>query len=289
MVYIGLTKIMPGEKIRHRVIRFGISYLISFAYVYFVTEIILRPAFFDFSVQADLGAQASFDPLRFYPLFGTFVNNTVILFLAVQIYANLKNNALQQQVGQLEIASLKAQQEQLKQNIHPHFLFNTMATLSALIEKDSQSALQYSLDLSKFLRTSLLLAKSDQNKIEDEIELLNDYLNLQKVRFRDALHCHIEIPAEIRLQRSIPVFSLQVLAENAIKHNALSQTQPITITIAYQDDHLTIHNNLVPLYNPPESTGTGLQNLAERFQLLGLKPPEIQTTQTDFRVKIQIL
>lgn len=233
---------------------------------------------------------SDFGMLKLIPLAGVFANNLFILVMIRMISGQEERAQLKLEKAQLEIAHLMAQQEQLKQNIHPHFLFNALSTLMVLIEQSQAAALDYAGKLSGFLRSSLVLAKKDKNTVQEELDFFYAYLELQQVRFHDSIQVEVAVPEEISQKGFLPVFSLQILAENAIKHNALGPQNPLKIKISHLNSgHLEISNNLIPKFQAEASTGTGLQNLSERIRLLGGEPPEINEEGESFRVKLEIL
>ena len=286
-INIFLLRIFPPEKKKDQVFRYLISFGIGLSLISVLVFILSPPPILE-----DGGA-ASFlqgTSIKYYPLLSTFTTNLFVLFL-INLVINQQDKAtLKLEVAQLEISNLLAQQEQLKQKIHPHFLFNALSTLMALIEKDKEAALKYTGSLSHFLRQSLTLAKKDKNKIEDELELLQEYLHLQGVRFRDAIQFEADIPENICHEGELPVFALQVLAENAIKHNAFDSSSPLRINIQYKEEGvLQVSNNRQAKYGAEGSTGIGLQNLGDRYALLGGNRPVIEEANDLFTVMIQVL
>lgn len=284
-INIGLVRYFPLENARHFIIRFLLSLIIGFALmVLFVTLLRQIPG-------SGPPVQIQNASFKFYPLFGSFINNVFILFMVNLIISQEERSSLRLEVAQLEIANLTAQQEQLKQRIHPHFLFNALSTLIVLIESDAKTALKYASTLSEFLRSSLLLSKKDQNKVVDELKFLEAYLTLQQIRFRDSILFEENIPTTVKDHGKLPVFALQILAENAIKHNALSTKSPLRLSIKYdQGGTLIVSNNIIPKFGEEKaSTGLGLQNLGDRYQVMGKSLPLIQQSKEQFTVTIPII
>ena len=215
--------------------------------------------------------------LTVYPLLSTLANNTIIL-LILNLVITRKNKAqLELKNMQLEMSNLIARQEQLKHQLNPHFLFNALFTLQLLINKKPQQATQYLKRLSTFLRASLQYAKSDKIALKEELAFCEDYLALQQVRFDKALEYHINIPEAIIQSSAVPVFSLQLLAENAIKHNGFNVKHPLQLSIeAVEDGFICVKNNIIPKYQESPSTGVGLKNLCERFKLMAEVEPRIE-------------
>ncbi|MEM7571252.1 MAG: histidine kinase [Bacteroidota bacterium] len=227
--------------------------------------------------------------LRFYPVFGALANNTLILLFISLALSRSKSAQLEVANLELSLSNLRAQQEQLKHQLQPHFLFNALYTLQLLIKKEPQAAEKYLQRLSNFLRTSLQHAKQDQISVADEIAFCRDYLELQKVRFAGALQYEIDIPAEVQNKNLIPIFSLQLLAENAIKHNGFTRQKPLHFSISQdQPGRIKVANNHIPKMEQEASFGIGLQNLADRFKLLGFGLPQVNTQDDSFTVHLPI-
>lgn len=218
-------------------------------------------------------------PFSFYPFIGTVANNTVILLIINLLLTRNRKSQLEFRNIQLEMSNLMAQQEQLKHQLHPHFLFNALYTLRLLIQKKPKQAEEYLNHLSTFLRASIQHSKQDKISVKEELAFCLDYLELQKVRFGDALQYEIKLPDDIMEQFALPIFTLQLLAENAIKHNAFSQNKALHFSICYiEDGWIAVQNNIISKRLESDSTGFGLSNLKERFRLLQQKEPQIKTS-----------
>lgn len=227
--------------------------------------------------------------IQYYPFLGAFTSTTFILLLINLIIARNEKSELELEKAQLEISHLLTQQEQLKQQIHPHFLFNAMATLQILIDVNPGQAKVYSSKLVNYLRASLTLAKKNLITIQEDMTFMVNYLELQQVRFKDSIHHKIDIPESILLDSKLPIFSLQILAENAIKHNAFSEERPLSISIVYENGLLFFTNNKIAKFKTVDSTKIGLTNLIERFKHFTTELPVITDTATTFSVKLKVL
>lgn len=225
-----------------------------------------------------------------YPLIGVFASNTLILILINLIITQTDKAALKLEKAALEISQLQVQQEQLKQQIHPHFLFNALGTLQILTRQDSEKAYLYANQLARFLRKSLILAQYDILPLTTEMAFLNDFIQLQKIRFGEIIDLQINIPDSVLHQGKLPVFTLQILAENAIKHNALSTERPLRFTIQYNTNgDLEVFNQKSPKFTTPDSAGIGLQNLRERFAHFTTQPIRIEDDKHTFKVVLHVL
>lgn len=171
------------------------------------------------------------------------------------------------EVSQLRSINAETTNQLLRQQVQPHFLFNALNVLKSLIKKNPQTAETYLLRLSDFLRTSFTQNKKGVATLGEEVKLCRDYLEMQKMRFGDALNYTFDI-SENALSGILPFFSLQPLAENAIKHNELTDDNPLHIRIKERDGTITVQNNLQRKQSVDNSTGNGLTNLSERYNLL---------------------
>jgi two-component system, LytTR family, sensor kinase len=217
------------------------------------------------------------------------INVIVFILIELLLLRELKNKILLEN-EQLKTANLEARVNSLKEQLHPHFLFNSLSTLKSLINRSPENANTYLESLSDLLRFST----SNQNAViplQDEVTLCINYLNMQKVRFGQALHFTINVPDNQIFNIKVPVYSLQQLAENAIKHNILTAAQPLYIDILYHTEHkeITVRNNIQLKPELETHLGTGLTNLNERYKLLGYKNIEIRNTENFFSVTIQLI
>ncbi len=170
------------------------------------------------------------------------------------------------EISLLRSANAETTNELLRQQIQPHFLFNALNVLKSLIKQNPKTAEAYLLRLSDFLRSSLSQQKKGQATVREEVKLCQDYLEMQKMRFGDALSYRFDVPDKY-LDGILPFFSLQPLAENAIKHNRLTEEAPLRIEVEVDDGQITVKNNLQRLASVEGSTGSGLANLSARYRL----------------------
>lgn len=215
--------------------------------------------------------------------------NTAVIILQNLTLVREKNAMVEAENMQLRIKNIEAANQQLKHQVQPHFLFNSLSTLKALIKTSPAQAEEYLVRLSDFLRYAVSASRPDKVKIEDEVKLCIDYLEMQKIRFGEALQFTIDIPAEVQLNKYMPVFALQMLTENAIKHNMLTIAMPLIINIAYTDNTIAVSNNLQQRDTINTETGMGLNNLSERYKLLSGDDIAIQKDDNTFKVTIKVL
>ena len=193
------------------------------------------------------------------------------------------------ELSKLKIAHAEAANLLLKQQIHPHFLFNALNMLKTLYRKDTKEGDTYIVHLANFLRASIFTHDTKLTAVGQELALLQDYLEMQKMRFGSALNCTIDIPADIAKKFFLPSFSLQPLLENAIKHNDLTEQAPLNVYIYHREDRIYVENNLQKKFITAASTNYGLANLAERYRLLSGDDIIITQNETTFSVSIKLL
>ena len=175
----------------------------------------------------------------------------------------------------------------LLQQLQPHFLFNALSTLKSLISENPTKAEDYTVRLSEFLRYSIQAKNNEVVLLADSIKFTEDYVELQKVRFGDSFDCKIDIP-EVELQKKVPIYAVQTLVENAIKHNAFNDKYPLFIQILMDGRRLKVINNLIPK-KVKTNSGTGLENLNQRYQMIGNVEIEVIKTEQHFMVFINLL
>jgi sensor histidine kinase YesM len=218
-----------------------------------------------------------------------WVINTVILI--IQILVILQYRRSQSEIEYLELKSNASEMANLllKQQIHPHFLFNSLNTIKSLYKINVQLGENYLVHLANFLRVSISNHTTNTTLLKNEIEFCMDYLKMQKIRFGDAINYSISISELSAQNYYLPFFSLQPLVENALKHNELTEEHPILIIIKEEMGYLIVSNNIQPKRFKDLSTGQGLSNLAERYRLLGEEKITIKSDGSFFTVGIKLL
>jgi two-component system, LytTR family, sensor kinase len=219
-----------------------------------------------------------------------FCNTSSFLAIAL-ILSTYERDRVTLENAALKNINLQAQHEKLKHQLQPHFLFNSLNALKTLIRRDPEQAESYLIKLSEFLRFSISYNEQNIVPLKEELRFSQYYLEMQKTRFQDSLLYEIDIPATMPESASLPVFSLQLLLENAIKHNVFTRHQPLMITVRYQaPDVLMVENNIASRTHTGEgSTGLGLKNLSERYQLLTQQDIRITADENYFRVYLKII
>ncbi len=208
-------------------------------------------------------------------------------FMVYYIAAVKKVEHAKMEIEQLKKENLEARLNLLKQQISPHFLFNSLSTLKTIAP--DQNTRQYIMQLSNVYRYLLNYNDNNVASLKDELAFTNSYLYILKERFEDALQVHLQVPNELLSLNIVPL-SLQILIENSIKHNIISTGDPLHIYIHNDGDNiLTVENNVQPKLSTEKNTGKGLQNINDRYQLLSGKQIEITHTGTKFIVKLPLL
>lgn len=201
----------------------------------------------------------------------------------------IESNKLEIHAHQLKESALQAELEVLKLQLDPHFLFNNFSILTQLIEVKPKEAQEFLSNLSRVYRYILTTAKKDVVSLEDELKFVDMYFHLIKIRHGETISLSVSVGEEDR-KKGIPPVTLQLLIENAIKHNISTLRQPLSITIfSHHDGTIGVKNNLQPINIYYKSTGVGLKNIRDRFQLLQGIMPEISTTDTFFEVRLPLL
>ena len=185
---------------------------------------------------------------------------------------------------------IESQLSALKAQINPHFLFNSFNTLITIIDENPMKpdvAIEYVEKLSDFYRSILQYREQESISLEEEWELVQNYIYLLEKRYGQNLRLHIDPPPR---EGHILPLTLQMLVENAVKHNVISEKYPLDLFItADKDGYVTIRNNLQPKAKPEPSTQFGLDSIVRRYQLLTNQPVSIERKERDFSVRIPII
>lgn len=201
----------------------------------------------------------------------------------------LKKTSRKEVVEQKLIAkSANAQFESLKNQLDPHFLFNSLNVLSSLIDENPNQAQKFTASMSKIYRYVLEQKDKELVTVEDEIEFAKTYCDLLKTRFEDSVDFIFDVKQEDYRKYVVPL-SLQLLLENCIKHNFATSSKPLVIRIFSENDILCIENNLQVREQIKESSGIGLANIVQRYSLLTKRNVFIEKSDDYFKVKLPML
>jgi len=218
---------------------------------------------------------------------GILVNLAFYMFLHL-LYQSYQNQQVGIELERVKTDNLGAQYELLKQQVNPHFLFNSLNTLKYMVESNDAHAVDFILKLSDFYRFTLESRKLDLIRLSKELEILNAYVFLLKARFEDGIDLSIIIDQD-HYQSFLPPFTLQLLVENCIKHNIVSLDRPLQIRLYSEKDFIVVENRVQLKRTPESSTGMGLENINQRYIHFLDKKIEIQTSETLFTVKLPII
>ncbi|WP_395045922.1 2TM domain-containing protein [Flavobacterium sp.] len=220
----------------------------------------------------------------------------VILSLGVSVFmharsfmVNWKNVSKKEVTEQKIIAgTANAKFESLKNQIDPHFLFNSLNVLSSLIEENPENAQRFTTSLSKVYRYVLEQKDKELVSVEEELSFAKTYMNLLKMRFENSLT--YELPTEnINPEAKVVPLSLQLLLENTVKHNVVSEQKPLNIKIFIEGDCLVIQNNFQKKEVLQDRQGVGLQNIINRYGIISNRKVLIEQNENTFSVKIPVL
>ena len=200
-----------------------------------------------------------------------------------------KNSVKQESTKQEIVAKTEtAKFESLKNQLDPHFLFNSLNVLTSLISENPQQAERFTTKLSKVYRYVLEQRNKDLVPIEEELKFAKTYMELLGMRFEDAVQFNIPDNISNNELKIVPL-SLQLLLENAVKHNVVSTSKPLTINIYEEGSYLMITNNVNPKEAIGKSTKIGLQNIADRYGLITDKGVKIENNNKTFKVSLPLL
>lgn len=225
-----------------------------------------------------------------FAMISTFLSSVCAITFYLQTYIKTRDEkqALEMALAKEKETVLQSQLNSLKLQINPHFMFNNFNNLLELIEENSGQAGKFLSNLSKVYRYIISNLERDLIPVADEIKFIDSYLYLMKVRYGDGVAAHI--CEDVReCKELLPPAVLQLLVENAIKHNSISADQPLFIDIKLTDDSITVSNLKQPLVSPIQTTGLGLKNIEERYALLCNKKVRIENARNYFSVSLPII
>ena len=213
---------------------------------------------------------------------------TLIVTLGIHafyFYKAFQENKIKEQ--KIIAGTASAKFESLKNQIDPHFLFNSLNVLSSLIEENPEAAQKFTTSLSKVYRYVLEQKDKELVSVEEELKFAKTYMNLLKMRFENSIT--FEVPEFENDDAKVVPLSLQLLLENCIKHNIVSEKKPLHIKIYIQENELIIENNKQIKEVLQDRKGVGLQNIVSRYAILTKRNVIIQESETIFKVKLPIL
>jgi two-component system, LytTR family, sensor kinase len=189
---------------------------------------------------------------------------------------------------QLEKLSLEMQFQSLQSQLNPHFLFNSLNVLSSLITENPRRAEDFVDELSNVYRYLLRSNEREFATVQEELRFAQSYFHLLETRHEKGVSLQVKVSSQIQAGK-IPAMSLQILLENAVKHNEVSEEQPLWIHIFDKNDQLVVRNNIRPKARKAASNKVGLDNLRQRYALMGVDGFEARTVEGDFEVRLPLV
>lgn len=263
--------------------------IIGFAFSFFITlTTIFLLQFFREVIINNL----SFSEFVLNEKLNNYIGSSIIAFFVVLVihafhfYKKLQENKVKEQ--KIIAGTASAKFETLKNQIDPHFLFNSLNVLSSLIEENPENAQRFTTALSKVYRYVLEQKDKDLVPIEEELAFAKTYMNLLQMRFENSLTFEISIE-NIDAEAKVVPLSLQLLLENAVKHNIISEQKPLHIKIYIENDALVIQNNFQKKAVLQDGQGVGIQNIISRYEIITERKVSIEQNENTFTVKLPIL
>lgn len=242
--------------------------------------LLLVYTYFKFALDRELKIEDMYVDLMMAILVTTIIN---LIYIGTDFYSFWRKSVYE--VDVLRQENLRSQLETLKNQVNPHFLFNSLNTLASVIDEDTQIAKEFVLKLSQVYRYILQSNEKDIVTIEDELIFIRSYNYLLQIRYGENLKFKIDISKKY-FTFCIPPFVLQMLVENAIKHNVISTIKPLYVNIEIEDDFLLVRNNFQPKTVHVDSNNIGLKNISDRYKLLAHK--EIEIIQNDYFFEVRL-
>ncbi|HEY0271993.1 MAG TPA: histidine kinase [Chitinophaga sp.] len=216
-------------------------------------------------------------------LLSTFFVGIMIRIVLLQRESREKEYAHEQ----LRHAYLEAELELLKGQINPHFLFNSLSSLSGLVRENASLAQQYINHLARVFRYALEQPGTTLVTVADELKMLDSYRQLLQLRFEEGFRLEVAVAAACQACR-LPHLSLQPLLENAVKHNIATRQKPLQVRVFTEASCLVVSNNLQPVSLPEQGAAIGLHNLKERYRILMQAEITVLRTDTHFIIKLPL-
>lgn len=208
-----------------------------------------------------------------------------MFFYAKAFFNEWRETLIAEQALKQEAVSL--QYKVLSNQVNPHFLFNSLNVLSSLIKLDTDRAEMFVNKLSSFYRDLLAVRGKEIVPLSEEVDFVNQYLDLQKERFGENIL--VDIQTDNLDNHQIIPMTLQMLVENAIKHNQINKENILQVKVYVKDNYLMVENGVKPYLSPVDGEKLGLKNLSERYKFLTDRPLLVEKNQDNFIVKVPLL
>lgn len=233
-----------------------------------------------------------FPQLKGMPLESILIGDILLLawvaiYESIYFYYQLRNSLLAQEKAKQD--HIRSQLEGLRSQVNPHFLFNSLNTLMNIVSEDQNLALRFLKKMSKVYRYMLEIREESIIPLKGELDFITSYIFLIEERFRGNLEVEIDIPTDY-LQHQIVPLSLQILFENAIKHNIISAKKPLRVRVFIDEQgKLVVQNNLQRKSQVMDSTKVGLENICSRYKLITEDRVKIEETEHYFQVALPLI
>jgi LytS/YehU family sensor histidine kinase len=203
-----------------------------------------------------------------------------------QFFKSWKSSLIE--VEKYKTESANAQLQNLKNQLNPHFLFNNLSVLTSLVYKNQDKAADFINELAKVYRYVLDTKNAELIPLEEELDFINHYIYLQKIRFENSILFEIKIEESKKSTYLLPM-CLQMLVENTIQHNETSQANPLKVLIYTQNNSLIIENPISPRINVADSTQTGLKNIEKRYSFFTDEKVIVENNGKIFKVILPLI
>jgi len=260
---------------------FQVLWTIGLSMIIIVFAILINGAYWHLKLTSDIFINQGFFMMK---ITFTFLFASTMISNAIIFFKNWKEAAVQQE--KLKREQLALQYETLKSQVNPHFLFNNLNSLTSLISTNPEKAIDFVKKLSEVYRYVLDQKDCELVTLETELKFLESYVYLQQIRFGSNLEVQINVSP--KNYKVIPL-SVQMLVENAIKHNEISDRNPLTINIFTTDDQYLVIENRLHKKAGSEGSGSGIQNIKSRYEFFTEKDLIIGISKDHFRVSIPLL
>lgn len=282
-VYLQVTKRYPGYDNTYKRHMVLIPVVIA---VFFIVKVLLNVTV-DPIIEEKMGLIATPKPIVESLSSFVFLVLIMTMYEGAHLFVELKESQLEKE--QLIKENISSQLEGLKNQVNPHFLFNSLNTLASIIPEDEEKSIRFVNKLSKVYRYILELKDKKLVSVAEEFDFLKSYTFLLEERFGKNLKVEIDVPVEYHIKYIVPL-SLQITFENAIKHNIISKKQPLSVKVYVKDRSLlVISNNLQKKASLGVSPGLGLLNIKNRYKFFTRHEVVVEQTAESFNVMLPLL
>ncbi|MDT7832114.1 histidine kinase [Flavobacteriaceae bacterium S356] len=283
MCSLFLDKLLPWRKYVEARLFIGIITLFSLSYLLIFGAIYV----FDYTMNDSLNFMAIFQPMLIKLAIIVFILILIFEIIYFALYSYYSYTTLQIETVKQERKQIELQLNALKSQLSPHFLFNSLNTISSLVYKEKKRAQQFIRKLANMYQYTLQSYSEKLITLQEELDFVKDYLFLLETRFENKLTCTITVSEEL-LDSKVPPLAVQMLVENAVKHNQKDEYEPLHITITSTKKHIIVQNNITEKATNVTSFNIGLKNINSRYLLLHTEGITISNGE-NFSVKLPLI